>query len=419
MRGNFCFLIFASAFVIYTLFCSTGQASPLSLTIYSPEEGENYETSPVSLLWSADETVGWAWYSLNGGANVSLFSWSEQDWEDAYLCEGTFSESCSYAVDENWTVGSKCNFPGSCAIYENFTIPLSAKSANWTYKLYKLDGSVSYSVYYWNYTKKDWSVLDTTPVPEGYYTREVKIPSSGLSSGVLRIRNPIKHNAIEGQRYFEGKVEWFKPGNSTISSRKGVNFLRLYANDSAGNMTMAEVKYYYNPPEHSIQYILNMSSTQSNVYIPGTGVLDFSEMTNSIYSSPAHWYIASYLNGIVSALVFSGNTPNNIILNKTSSTHSISVSQYIGNSKALLAFTSGDWHSIDNRIESVESGTFLLEPMPSFAYGLGLNYIVKIILGYPDIDFSGNLLIGKGEHSINFENLGLSGRKVVIQASSV
>ncbi len=416
MRGTYIFLAaFAAAAIIM---CNHGSA--FSVTIHSPLDGADYERQPFSLLWSADEGVDWAAYSINGKSNTSLVSWTVQENEDAYECVGTFSDACSNATDEDPDTYAKCQYPGSCEVNENFTIPESTKEANYTYKLYKIDGTYSYSVYYWNYTKRDWSVLVTTGVAQGFYQGKVAVPADGLNGSLLMISNPIVHNSLRGQRYYEGSVEWLGPNNVTFSAMRGVNELVLYANNSAGVLELDTVKFFFTPAEHTVHFTLNVTNTgpSENVYIPGKGIMSVSAISDAMSTNPPHWFISSFAGGVLRSLVFAGNSPGQLTYNGTPSYHTISLSQDLMNSKALLAFTGGNWEAIGRRMGAIEQGTFLMEPMPSFAGGMGLNYVIKMILEYTDIDFAGDLIFGRGEHTINFENAGLNGSNVVIQARS-
>ncbi len=169
---------------------------------------------------------------------------------------------------------------------------------------------------------------------------------------------------------------------------------------------------------HTLQLILNMDNIQNKVYIPGAGAVASASITNTSYTNPVHWYLASYLNNILNALVFIHRNTDQLRVNKSGSSHSLTISQELTNSKSFLVFTSGDWHTIDNRISLIESGEFLNKISPSFAHGLGISYVIKILLSYADIDVMNDLILQKGLHGIELRNTGIAGRKTMLNVSS-
>jgi hypothetical protein len=378
----------------------------------------SYYSKTINLNWSVDRTIDWAGYSLNGAGNVTLTPQTEQDAEDSYSCSGSFLEDCSNATDEDWNTYAECTSGSSCVIFENVTIPGQLIWANWSYKIYKVDGISSYSTQYWNYSAGGWSTLDTTGTAEGYYWRNVTIPADGLSGPVLRIRNPIEGFLISKQRYYEGKVEWKYAYNRTISAKSGTNNLIVYANESSGGTGSSGVSFEYVTPPPSIQMMLRLDNLENQVYVPGTGTIASASITNTTYNNPSRWYLASYLNDVLNALVFSYQTPAMLEVNRSSSSHELVLSQNLENSKSFLVFTAGDWQTIDNRIGLIEEREFMNEISPSFSHGLGISYLVKILLSYPDIRFGDNMTFGKGYHGVVFNNMGTQDRNVLLDASS-
>jgi len=168
---------------------------------------------------------------------------------------------------------------------------------------------------------------------------------------------------------------------------------------------------------HTFQLTLRLSDTQSEVYVPGTGAMPSASITNRTYT-PTHWFIASYLSNALKALVFAGADPASIKANRTTYSHYITLSQGLDGSKTLLAFTSGDWKAVSNRMDMIEAGSFLAQPFPSFAYGLGAANVIKIMLGYADVDILNDLMLGKGRHPMRIENAGASGRKIMLSITS-
>ncbi len=89
-------------------------------------------------------------------------------------------------------------------------------------------------------------------------------------------------------------------------------------------------------------------------------------------------------------------------------------SQLVG-SQTLLAFTEGYHMTIRNRIPLIIAGQFLTKIAPSFAYGLGVYYPIKVMLKYSDIDLEGNINMQRGVHRLVIENNGtVAGRPVIV-----
>ncbi len=166
---------------------------------------------------------------------------------------------------------------------------------------------------------------------------------------------------------------------------------------------------------NDLQIKLILNNTNNLVYIPGTGIVASSAISNTTYTSPAHYYLASYLNNLVRALVHSGQTPLSINISRSGSYHTIEVSQRLSNSKTLLVFTRGDWSTVENRIALIEQGKFLASLIPSFAHGLGIRYRIKLLLDYyNDIDLQSNMIIQSGSHELEFESNKTGTQKALI-----
>lgn len=185
------------------------------------------------------------------------------------------------------------------------------------------------------------------------------------------------------------------------------------------NLTSSMLEVLTMDVYRTLQVALNIDNLANNVYVPGTGVIASASIINSSYSNPTDWYVASYLNNTLRAIVFSYQTPHLISINRTSGYHSIGLSYIAQNSKSFLVFTSGDWRIIDNRIEMIESRDFLNEILPSFAHGLGLGYVIKILLTYSNIDMINDLTMQSGSHDIIAENTGKSGSRRQLRIRSL
>jgi len=169
-----------------------------------------------------------------------------------------------------------------------------------------------------------------------------------------------------------------------------------------------------NASAHVLSVRLNVNNTQNTVYIPGIGEQASGGLgAETSYSSPPHYYLASYRNGFLSGLA--ARNGENLLAGTGSDYHFIEIEQNLTNSRIYLAATQGDWHVIGSRIGLIEAGSFLSQISPSFAFPLGGLYPIRLLLKYPNIDLEGNLILGKGQHRIVIENKGVSGGKPVVE----
>jgi hypothetical protein len=63
----------------------------------------------------------------------------------------------------------------------------------------------------------------------------------------------------------------------------------------------------------------------------------------------------------------------------------------------------------------IESGEFFRRITPSFAFGLGTEYVIRLILHYPGVDIEGGLEFSKGIYRLIIENKGMSGEKPLVE----
>ena len=134
---------------------------------------------------------------------------------------------------------------------------------------------------------------------------------------------------------------------------------------------------------HNISIRLTLPGIENSVYIPGTGPVP-------AYSShgpetPGNYFIASYLGDVVYALVSGSGAVPAVSLAATSSNHTLEIAIPAGSPGAFLVFTEGDWQTIQNRMPLVESLEFLGKISPSFSYGLGYTYPIKIVIESPSL----------------------------------
>ncbi|UCD03357.1 MAG: VCBS repeat-containing protein [Candidatus Aenigmatarchaeota archaeon] len=161
----------------------------------------------------------------------------------------------------------------------------------------------------------------------------------------------------------------------------------------------------------TIKLVIN--NTDGYLYIPGRGEVSAS-IVDYYHANPPNYYLASYFNNAVKALVFSNRIPRMIAADTEGAGHYISLQQDIENSVIFLAFTLGDWTVVQRRIEMIEKGRFMDNPVPSFSYGLGKKYSTDLSLYYDNIDLQGRLRFGRGSHNIIIENNGtLAGKPMI------
>jgi hypothetical protein len=157
---------------------------------------------------------------------------------------------------------------------------------------------------------------------------------------------------------------------------------------------------------------VNINNTVNTVYIPGVGELPSSGISGE-YSNPPHFYLASYSGGFLNGLA--AKNGEKLVVGSGSDSHFIEIEQELNSSRVYLTTTQGDWHAIENRISLIETGRFLSQISPSFAFPLGGLYPITLLLKYTNIDIAGDIILGKGQHRLVIENTGVSGGKPVVQ----
>jgi hypothetical protein len=165
---------------------------------------------------------------------------------------------------------------------------------------------------------------------------------------------------------------------------------------------------------YTLSVRLNVNNTANMVYIPGIGEITSGSLgVENTYSSPPHFYLASYSGGFLNGLA--AKSGQDLLAGSESGFHFIEIEQELNSSRVYLTATQGDWHAIDNRIGLIEAGNFLSQISPSFAFPLGGLYPIRLLLKYQGIDLEGGLSLSKGQHRLVIENKGVSGGKPVIE----
>jgi hypothetical protein len=171
----------------------------------------------------------------------------------------------------------------------------------------------------------------------------------------------------------------------------------------------------------TIQVKLVLNSTADNIYIPslGAGEKSFSQLSTATYASPDHYYIASYNNDILKSVVASGENPLSIFTDKSPSAYGIGTEQRYAGSMVFIVFSKGNWRAVNSKMGIIENGEFLASPEPSFAYGLGNEYPLKIVLKYDNIDINRTSIIWRGYNRLKVEKTGSSGGKAIVDVGRI
>jgi hypothetical protein len=157
---------------------------------------------------------------------------------------------------------------------------------------------------------------------------------------------------------------------------------------------------------------LNINSTANNVFIPGFGEQRADQLTELTLSAPAHVYLASYLNNIVAGLAAADG--NHIRVSRSAASHTLEINQDLEKSRIFLVFSEGNYQAIERNIGLIEQGSFLSQITPSFAYGLGMFYPLRLVLEYADIDLDGDFSLRKGSYKLAISYQGLAGTRPLI-----
>lgn len=161
----------------------------------------------------------------------------------------------------------------------------------------------------------------------------------------------------------------------------------------------------------TLQVRLVLNSTSDRIYVPDSGEMEFYSLPNDEYTGLSHYYIASYYNNSLKAVVFSGTNSVSMTIGKGAANYTIGADQRFPNSMALLVFSRGSWNTIDSRMNAIENGGFFEYPEPSFGFGNGNAYPIKIALEYNKIGMNSTMKMSRGYNSIIVENAGKIGRK--------
>jgi len=173
----------------------------------------------------------------------------------------------------------------------------------------------------------------------------------------------------------------------------------------------------------TFQLYLTINNTSNKVYIPvnGVGEVDSSSLgAGTNYTSKTNDYIASYNTATNELVALVANVKaNRLFVKNSTNTHTIMLEQNFTEEKVFLVFSTGNYRSIDARIRSIADGTFLSNIKPTFGFGLGLMYPVKLLLNYTNIDIAGNEILQRGRHGLILNYTNVTGNKPVIEIKRI
>ena len=165
--------------------------------------------------------------------------------------------------------------------------------------------------------------------------------------------------------------------------------------------------------QSSLVLELRVNNTDHMVYVPGSGEAAASDLgSRTVFSNPEHYFIASYLSGLLTGMA--GESGQGLVTEGGSGYHVIGFEQDLGE-HVLLAFTQGNWETMDNRVTDIEEGKFMGYVSPSFAFGLGSYHPLKVALRYAGIDIDGSLSLSRGIYKLVIENKGQSGGRPLVE----
>lgn len=166
-------------------------------------------------------------------------------------------------------------------------------------------------------------------------------------------------------------------------------------------------------PFYTLQVTLQVNET-NDVFIPGVGETTHASLPTATYTSPPDFYLATYINNRLKGLIFSQQNPVSIKVSKNTTHQFFTVDQNLSNSQVLIAFTTGDYVTIKNRMPLIKDASFLSEISPSFSFPLGTKSPLKLYLSYSDIDIRGNFIFLQGLHEVTLESNKTNGNKILI-----
>ncbi|MEE9323429.1 MAG: hypothetical protein V3U72_02690, partial [Candidatus Aenigmarchaeota archaeon] len=167
--------------------------------------------------------------------------------------------------------------------------------------------------------------------------------------------------------------------------------------------------------ELNVRLVLNETSAKTYVPAEASGEEEktLTNLEYEYYPTTDNYYLTSYYNRSLYGLVFQGQNLIGTLTDKTSNTFTLGMDLKHPNSVVFLVFSKGDWRDVENRINLIKSEEFLDYSEPSFSFGLGDTYRMKVFLEYEDMDvLGGDSSIGTGEHPLSIKHGGMAGEDI-------
>lgn len=346
---------------------------------------EGLDASGLDYAWlETNESGSWANFTASNSGNYGSpldmndstdWTWSNFSWSNSSIATGAFVgwkiwyNDTSGNQNSTYTMGFLVD--NLAEVYNNTIYPQAPTDVD-DLELYIecSDGDVAASLTaYWRW----W--------------RSGAIHSSGSSpilNGTVILADTIGKNDTEEGETWIAEV-WCDDG---------------YTNSTKSN----ESVWIREGPGHSMEIKLTINGTTNSVYIPSIGARAANNLGVAA-TEPGDFHISSYGSDIMKGLVFFYQNAYSLSATNTPENHTLLMNVSMKNSNVFLVFSKGDWTSINKHIDLLETGMFLMKPLPSFGYGLGKKSWISIMLGHAGIDIQGNSISREGKRSMVITNL--------------
>ena len=209
---------------------------------------------------------------------------------------------------------------------------------------------------------------------------------------------------INVYQWFRNSVEQPQLENTTVvtsgnTSRSDVWYCRVtpYDNETAGIALNSNTLYIRPLVVGGLLIVKFTVPGNSNiVYVPGEG--ERSAASDGQWEDLPEWYISSNAGDVLYGLVRYLGTPAWVSQSYTPENHTISIAANISGSRIFLVNTEGDWRKINERMPLIRGREFLGKIAPTFGFGLGLTYPIKIFLDYSALVLENSAVLGEGQH---------------------
>jgi len=233
----------------------------------------------------------------------------------------------------------------------------------------------------------------------------------------------IQSSGCSSAMYQLDSGKW-KASSVALINSDGNHLLKYYIIDAAGNNSEIYTTYaslVLGGHTFSFGLVFDGNWRSSIVNIPGF-VSDQNmqdTLTQTLSSSANIPFYSFKLGSLLIGLLSTGSAFSAEITNSDPTVFNAYLSQVYRagvDEEFYVAYTTGNYKDIEDKVEAIEKHDFLDRVNPAFGVATKAQYIVTIGLDYydSDIDINGNIHLGPGTHSLDVTNQGYSGGKVVI-----